>query len=156
MDSMPEAKIEIKAGATEFSASGDEKWVGEQLDKFLENAPKLARISPTEPTGGGNGGGNRGGTGKPISTSSGKSLANHLKDRGATTSQVKKFLQTAVWLESKGKQRMTTRDVTNALKDAHQSRLGNPADCLNQNVTKGYCEKDGKEFFVTEEGRNQG
>lgn len=47
-----------------------------------------------------------------------------------------------------------TSDVTKALKDSNQTRLGNPSDSLNQNVTKGYCEKDGKEFYVTEEGKN--
>jgi hypothetical protein len=48
---------------------------------------------------------------------------------------------------------MKTGDVTKALKGAHQSRIGNPADCLNQNVQKGYCEKDGGEFFVTDDGK---
>jgi hypothetical protein len=61
-------------------------------------------------------------------------------------------LATAAWLYLKGKERLTTSDVVKALKDNHQSRLGNPADCLNQNVGKGLCEKDGAEFFITAEG----
>ena len=32
-------------------------------------------------------------------------------------------------------------------------KLSNPSDSLNSNVGKGYCEKDGKHFFVTPEGR---
>jgi hypothetical protein len=64
-----------------------------------------------------------------------------------------KFLATAIWLDAKGKSKMTTTDVTTALKDAHQGRLGNASECLTQNVRKGLCEKHGKEFFVTEDGR---
>jgi len=48
---------------------------------------------------------------------------------------------------------LTTGDVSKALKDSNQSRLGNPSQCLNDNVSKGYCEKDGKQFFVTQEGK---
>jgi hypothetical protein len=44
--------------------------------------------------------------------------------------------------------------VSKALNDANQKRLGNPAECLNQNVAKGYCEKDGKQFFVTDDGKS--
>jgi len=81
-------------------------------------------------------------------------LASFLRDKNAGTNQVKKFLAASVWLEAKGKNRLTTADVTRALKDSNQSRIGNPADCLNKNVSKGHCEKDGKEFFVTTDGKN--
>ena len=81
-------------------------------------------------------------------------MATFLKEKGATTKQVLKFLATAVWIESKGKQRLSTGDITKALKDSNQSKLGNPAECLNQNVKKGFCEKDGSEFFVTTEGKD--
>ena len=83
-----------------------------------------------------------------------KTLPAFLQEKNATTKQVKKFLATAVWLEAKGQSRLTTSDVTKALNDANQKRLGNPTDCLNQNVTKGYCEKDGKQFFVTDDGKS--
>jgi len=62
-------------------------------------------------------------------------------------------LATAEWLHRKGHKNITTRDVAKALQDNHQKRLGNPADCLNKNVSKGHCEKIGKEFFVTDDGR---
>jgi hypothetical protein len=143
---MAEAKIEIKAGGAEFSASGDQQWVSEQLDKFLQNASKLASVAP-EPKNGENGG-----SGKPDAAQGKKTLATHLNEKGATTNQVKKFLQTAIWLTAKGKTQMTTNDVTKALRDARQTRISNPAECLNQNVKKGHCEKDGNQFFVTEEG----
>jgi hypothetical protein len=146
---MSEAKIEIKAGGAEFHATGDQDWVAEQLDKFLANAAKIATLPSVDQDGGGK---TPGGT-KGDAAIANKPLATFLKERSATTSQVKKFLATAIWLDAKGRHRMTTGDVTNALKDANQTRLGNPADCLNKNVGKGLCEKDGNQFFVTEGGK---
>ncbi len=64
-------------------------------------------------------------------------------------------MATAVWCESKGKNRLKTNDVTAALRNANQAKLNNAADCLNQNVSKGYCEKEGKEFYVTQEGKDK-
>jgi hypothetical protein len=81
-------------------------------------------------------------------------LSAFLKDKNATSNQVKKFLATAVWLhDSTGKDRITTAEVRAALKNANQGKLTNPAGCLNQNVGKGHAEKDGGSFFVTEPGR---
>jgi hypothetical protein len=149
---MAEAKIELKAGGAEFAATGDQQWVSEQLDKFLENVRKLASVPPESESEAGDKSGSR----KPHGAQGRKSLATHLKEKGATSNQTKKFLQTAIWLgENQGKHKMTTRDVTDALKEAHQSRLGNPAQSLNNNVNKGHCEKDGNQFFVTEEGKNE-
>src|SRR6266446_1587420 len=127
---MSEAKIEIKAGAAEFHASGDQDWVGQQLEKFLESAAKLAAAVPPKdaaPSPLTNGQGNN----SQVGIAS-KALASFLKDRGATTNQVKKFLSTAIWLHAKGHKRLTTADVSRALKDSNQTRLGNPSDCLNQ------------------------
>jgi hypothetical protein len=86
------------------------------------------------------------------SNAANQTLAKFLRDKNAANNQVRKFLATAVWLQAKGKNRLTTADVTRSLKESNQSRLSNPADCLNKNVSKGFCEKDGKEFFVTTEG----
>jgi hypothetical protein len=68
---------------------------------------------------------------------------------------IKKFLATAVWLhDTTGRDRITTGEVAKALKNASQIRLTNASDALNQNVGKGYAEKDGDSgFFVTEPGR---
>ncbi len=49
---------------------------------------------------------------------------------------------------------MMSGDVVKALKESQQSRMGNPSEVLNQNIHKGHCERDGKEFFVTQEGRD--
>jgi hypothetical protein len=146
---MPETKIQFKLGAIEFSGEGDKEWLAAQLDKLLANAPKLLSVGspPQAPAADGQ---------APIQEDAGiasKTLVAFLQEKNASTVQVRKFLGTSVWLESKGKKRLDTRDVVRALKDAKQTRLGNPADCLNQNVGKGLCEKDGDTFFVTLEGK---
>src|SRR5437762_13222085 len=105
---MSEAKIEIKAGAAEFHASGDQDWVGQQLEKFLETAAKLAAAVPHKdatPAALTNGQGNN------QAGVASKALASFLKDSGATTNQVKKFLSTAIWLHAKGHKRLTTAAV---------------------------------------------
>lgn len=144
---MSQVKIQIKVGELEFSGEGEQAWVSTQLERVLKVAPTLAAAKGTERSAGG---------GMSNDTQPGvvgsQSLGSFLRDKNAAVNQVKKFLATAAWLHAKGKKRLTTADVTRALKDNSQSRLGNPADCLNKNVSKGFCEKDGKEFFVTSEG----
>jgi len=144
---MADVKIQMKIGEVEFSGEGEQAWVGAQLDRILKAAPTIISSAPRAPDS------------SPHSRASvadsnaaAQPLASYLRDKNASNNQVKKFLATAVWLGGKGKNRLTTADVTRALKDSNQSRLGNPADCLNKNVAKGHCEKDGKEFFVTTEG----
>lgn len=148
---MSEAKVFIKVGGFEFSGEGDQEWVAKQLDKILTKADELVNLSPpsasevvkTEHH-------------KPMGTDAGiakMTLPSFLSDKTATKNQTKKFLATAIWLEAKGKSRMGTGDIARALKDANQNRLSNPSECLNQNIAKGYCEKDGKDFFVTSEGK---
>ena len=148
---MADVKIHFKLGAIEFSGEGDKEWIAQQLDKLLDKAPKLVSLSPPAAQSGGIPPLHAPGALDPLVAH--KPLASFLQEKNATSNQVKKFLAAAVWLEAKGRNKMTTGDVTKALKDSHQSGLGNPADCLNRNVGKGYCEKDGKEFFVTQTGR---
>lgn len=147
-----EAKIEIKIGQIAFSGQGEQDWVAKQLDKIPAQAEKLIQLAP--PAGHDEQGDNRH---KPLGKDPSigtKTLASFLKEKNATRKQVTKFLATAVWVHAKGQNRLETKDVTEALSNANQTRLGNPADCLNQNVTKGHCEKDGKQFFVTDDGKN--
>jgi hypothetical protein len=146
---MSEAKIQIKIGEVEFSGEGEKAWVAAQLERILKVAPTIVAATPplasrraAAPSGDGS---------NHELAASAQPLATFLRDKNATN-QVKRFLATAAWLQSKGKDRLTTADVTRALKGSNQSRLGNPADCLNKNVAKGHCEKDGKEFFVTTDG----
>jgi hypothetical protein len=134
----------------EFLGEGGEKWVSAQLHKILEKAPTVQKIparsdldTPVEEHG----------EGDTKHSGNHVTLARFLQEKKAGSNQVKRFLATAEWLTARGNGKVRTGDVTKALKDSHQGRLSNPADCLNKNVAKGYCEKDGKQFFVTPEGR---
>jgi hypothetical protein len=147
---MGESKALIKVGGFEFSGEGDQEWVAKQLDKILSKAEDLINLSPppTELEDKEHH--------KPMGADAGiakKTLPAFLTEKGAAKNQIKKFLATAVWLEAKGKARLSTGDISKALKDSNQSKLSNPSECLKQNISKGHCEKDGKEFFVTAEGK---
>jgi len=148
---MSESKIAIKIGQVEFTGEGEQNWLDKQLDKILAQAEKLIKLAPAEQEKQAETGGHRE-KGKGDSVAS-MPLAAFLKSKNATTNQLKKFLATATWLHAKGAARLETKQITKALKDASQSKIGNPADTLIKNATKGYCERDGKQFFVTEEGK---
>lgn len=146
---MSESKIEIKIGQITFSGEGQQEWLAKQLDKILAQAEKLIQLAPAPAPANGDTGN------APPSVNSAvakKTLPAFLQEKGATTNQVKKFLATAFWLQARGQNRLQSKDVAKALKDANQPRLRNPADCLNKNVSKGSCEKDGDQFFVTDDG----
>ncbi len=155
---MAEAKIEITIGQITFSGEGESKWLSEQLDKILDRAEILLTLAPASSmsaASGSNGGGNEAADLSGHSEISSKPLAIWLKEKGADTNQNLKFLATAIWLESKGQNRLQTKDVTSALSSSNQKRLGNASDCLLQNVKQGHCEKEGKQFYVTEEGKRK-
>lgn len=145
---MSDAKIQVTLGSIMFSGEGPQDWLEKQLDKILQSAPdllNLAQVAPPE---------------KESSAhkhhpkpANGATLASFLTAKSATTNQVKKFLATAEWLHTKGQQKLASKDVAKTLSTGQQKRLANPADCLNKNVAKGFCEKDGNEFYVTPEGR---
>ena len=145
---MADVKIQMKIGEVEFSGEGEQAWVGKQLEKILNAAPTIAASAGRRPAT--HSSETPGATTDPNAAN--QTLAKFLRDKNAVTNQVRKFLAAAVWLQAKGKNRLTTAEVTHSLKDSNQSRLSNPADCLNKNVSKEFCEKDGKEFFVTTEG----
>lgn len=150
---MSESKLQIKIGNIEFSGEGESEWLSSQLDKVLNKVPELLKISPLK---------QENGITTPLDSeqkdnglpkSKPTNLVIFLKDKNATANQVRKFLATATFLQLNGKNRLSTADITKALKDANQTRLSNPSDTLNQNVKKGHCEKDGSnEFFVTSHG----
>ena len=91
---------------------------------------------------------------EPDATIAQQTLASFLREKNTSRNQTQKFLATAVWLEAKGRNRLATADVSRALKDSNQARLSNASASLSKNIAKGYCERDGKEFFVTMEGKN--
>ena len=147
---MSTAKIGFRLGGIDFTGEGDEKWVASQLDKVLEKAPSLMELVPASPSEQNDlpQSGGKGGNGNFTVT-----LAKFLQDHKAGGNQVRRFLATAEWLTKRGNANLATREISKALREAHQPRLSNPADCLNKNVSKGFCEKDGSHFFVTPEGR---
>jgi hypothetical protein len=142
----PLGKIEIRIGNLSFSAEGDQDWLGEQLSKVMQAA------SPAIMGGESNDSSATGKVGPAASSASVGSLASYLKETGGESRQVQRFLATAGWLFRRGITNLTTAVVAGALAEHHQKRLGNPADCLNQNVSKGYCEKQKDSFFITPEG----
>lgn len=144
---MPNAKIEIRVGGVSFAGEGEEKWLAAQLDKLLMKAAELSSVGGTELA-------DEGGEAQAPNSKTKKvlGLAQFLSAKNVGSNQNKRFLATAEWFKQKGQTRITTGDVSKALKDAHQKKLGNPSECLSQNVSKGFCEKDGGKFFVTDDG----
>lgn len=143
---MVQSKIDVSIGDVSFSGEGEQEWLAEQLERVLKAAPHIADAKPrlgnslasTSDTH----------TGADFKTS----LASYIKEKGGDGSQVDRFLITADWLRRRGIGKLTTGAVSKALKDNQQKRLANPADCLNKNVSKGYCEKSDGGFFVTPDG----
>jgi hypothetical protein len=143
---MTGTKIEVVLGPLSFSGEGDQAWLSEQLEKVLKAAPEVLGAQPqaaaaaaalAEST-----------DGASFSTS----LASYIKEKGGESNQVDRFLITADWLRRRGNSKLTTAAVSKALTDNHQKRLANPADCLNKNVSKGFCEKSDGGFYITPEG----
>jgi hypothetical protein len=145
---MSEAKIDIKIGHVQFSGEGEQDWVAKQLDKILAQAEKLMRIAPEDHSDDFHAG--RGGKDGSISN---LSLANFLNSKNAQKDQMKKFVATAIWLHAKGTPRLEPKDVTKALADASQKRLGNPRDILRRAISKGLCDRQGRQFYVTDIGK---
>ena len=145
-----ETKIQIKVGIVEFSGEGNQDWLSNQLDKILEKIPELLKIELKDLS-------DESGTGKhTLENKKTKSklshLATFLKDKNATTNQNKKFLAVSAFLQLNGASRLNTGNIIQALKDSNQSMLSNASLNLTQNVTRGFCQKDRKDFYVTSEG----
>ena len=142
-------KIDVKVGSITFSAEGEPEWLSMQLERVLAAASTAGAIKSEQEV-----------VASPSSHSVNEakfstSLASHIKHLGGDKKQVRRFLAAADWLRRKGRGQIAASDVAKALLDNQQSRLANPADCLNKNVAKGFCEKVGKEFFITPEGEKE-
>ena len=149
---MSDSKIQLKIGNLEFTGEGESGWVSSQLDKILNKVPDLLGVARQDKE-------DSNGVGDSVPKQSGldntvkpTNLSIFLREKNASTNQVKKFLATAAFLQLNGKSRLSTSDIPKALKEANQTKLGNPSEYLNQNVKKGHCEKDGSQFFVTSHG----
>jgi hypothetical protein len=149
---MSESKLQFKVGIVEFSGEGNQDWLSAQLDKILVSVPELLKIdipaTLNEPDS--NHKGNEVNSTNKINKPT--NLPTFLREKGATVKQVRKFLATAAFIQLNGKNRMTTADVASLLSQNNQTKINNPADTLNQNVSKGHCSKEGNSFYVTPEG----
>ena len=139
-------RIKIKLGKKSFSAEGDQEWLDKQVSKFLDvtasgNIVETTTTNLPEPE-----------SAREIAAFK-ETLPTFLRSKSATTIQNKRFLATAGWLHRRGNKLLKTTDITKALRDSQQAKLGNASECLNQNIKKGFCEKssDGS-FFVTPDG----
>ena len=141
-------KIKLSIGNLSFSGEGDQDWLAHQISKLIGIAPQV-QIATSE---GGVPPKSEPKQNEPMFT---ESLASYLREKGGDMVQVQRFLATAAWLQRRGEKDLTTREVSKALKDNQQKRLGNPADCLNQNVGRGFCEKTPGGFHITREGWRQ-
>lgn len=139
-------KIRIRVGEVEVEYEGAEAFLNKKLPDLIKQLSGF-----TEPVQGSKSG--SGGSRKPGPGGDAGTLASFLKAKNVGNSGVKRFLATAEWLHLRGAKRLKTGEVTQALRDNHQGKIGNPADSLNKNVSKGHCEKVGREFYVTDEGR---
>jgi len=148
---MADAKIQVEVGQFRFSGEGEQQWLAQQMDKILKSAEALTRLVP--PLGPPGEAKAHDETAAGGDTHTREALPQFLKKANVGKRQVDKFLATAEWLHRKGSETLKTADVSRALKVHHQSKLGNPADCLAKNASKGFCVKDGKSFYVTDDGR---
>ena len=144
-EDMSRGKVQLNIGAINFSGEGDQDWLAEQIAKLIEAAQSNEIIGSSENASLSDDSERR------VATSN-VSLASYLKNKGADAIQVQRYLATAAWLHRRGENLLTSSLVSKTLRDHHQKRLGNPADCLNQNVGRGFCEKTPDGFFITPEG----
>src|SRR5690349_6871689 len=122
---MSDAKIDLKIGQIQFSGQGEQDWVSKQLDKIIAQAEKLIQLAPADTSDDDDDDRRSRTPMKSDSAIAKRTLPAFLAEKGATTNHVKKFLATAVWLEAKGKSRLQTKDIAEALRTANQSKLTN-------------------------------
>jgi hypothetical protein len=153
---MSEAKIEIKVGSMSFNAEGTQAWLALQLDKVLAKIPEIT-ITPDGGTGDAGEESPTGAASAAPKKHAGKvtaTLAAFIKEKKATGKQARKFLATAMWLhDAKGMNRIATADVSKALSEHNQGKLSNASQCLINQTKTGYFVKEGRQFYVTDEGR---
>ena len=146
---MAEARIQLEVGSIKFSGEGTEAWVVKQLEYVISKLPELSKMASTVAEQQPGASSVKNAAAQPQQVGS---LATYIKVKGGDSNQVQRFLATADWLRLKGEKNLKTSLVSKALQENHQKKLSNPADTLNQNVAKGFCEKSGDSFYITPEG----
>jgi hypothetical protein len=139
-------KLDVRIGKVKFKGEGDQEWLAQQLERVVQAAPDIP------PDRGGDSDAEVEINAGDSSSNFSVSLASYIRSKGAEGNQVLRFLVTANWLRRRGTSALTASAIAKALADNHQSRLANAADCLNKNVSKGFCEKIKDGFFITPEG----
>jgi len=135
-------KIRLKVGSVEVEYEGPEAFLNKKLPELISQLREVADEVPEDTE-----------VASPVNPKNVGTLASFLKKTSVGTNATKRFLATSEWLNLKGKKELQTSDITTALRENQQTRLGNAAQCLNNNVNSGYCEKHQKNFYVTDEGR---
>lgn len=137
-----DTKVRIKIGDIEVEYEGPEDFLDKKLLDLINKLLKIAEQAPVTLYA------------KPQGTREAiVPLASFIEKKSVKNPQWKRFLATSEWLHLKDLKRIEVKDVTKALRDNNQIRIGNPSDCLGINISKGYCERDGSKFYVTQEGR---
>ncbi len=152
---MANAKIDFTAGDILFSVEGEESWIANQLDKIIEKATGSIKTAPspqaiTKSTGTTT----KHKTVKKATAITTQALPSFLIEKHATRDQTMKFLATALWLQVNGRIRLVTSDIIQALRDSNQNGLGNASRELANNVSSGFIDRDGRQFFVTKQGKD--
>ncbi|MDX2264964.1 MAG: hypothetical protein NW215_08325 [Hyphomicrobiales bacterium] len=135
------AKLDVQIGKLKFVGEGDQQWLATQLASVISLAETIKTDIEPENS-----------KDVPAQGSFTTALGSYIREKNADGNQNLRFLVSADWLRRRGMKILTTSAVSKALQENQQKRLGNPADCLNQNVSKGFCEKTKDGFFVTPEG----
>jgi hypothetical protein len=169
---MAESKIEFSYDNLHFNCEGDKDWVEAQLNQILNRIPELNKQAPAVKSAAAElvhvqqappvailpkVKGTRGRKPKVVVETvqeepAGDPLYEFLKEKKADKNQVKKFLATAVYLQSQGLEKFSTPLISKTLKNFGIEKLLNASDCLNKNEKKGFCIKDDKEFILTDLG----
>lgn len=138
-------KLKVSIGSNSLDAEGPVEFIAEQRQWFEQQIAGLEKTLAEKVV-------LKGGEEMDQVGNYTGSLAGYLKEKGGQTSQVRRFLLTANWLRMRGAASLETGVVTKTLRDNQQSKLSNPADCLNKLVGQGLCEKQSTGFFITPEG----
>jgi hypothetical protein len=149
---MSQSKLQIAVGNVSFSGEGEQSWLAEQLEKVLRTAQHIGGTQRATADGDQQSTTESGETVASGGSSFTTTLAKYIVEKRGTDNQVDRFLITADWLRLRGVKQLTTAAVSAALRNNHQKRLANAADCLNKNVSKGFCEKVNGGFFITPDG----
>lgn len=141
------SSIKIEAGGVAIEFTGSEEFIEKRLPTLItEIGQRISQMSLPSRAGG-----EQSSDGSEATIGLGELIKSHSID-----TQIGRFLAAAAWLQHQQSDNLTSTEVANALKKAKQTEVKNPSDCVNQNLKKGFIEKnDDKTFFVTPAGMQE-